>query len=52
MPSHRDVQVSVDTAAGAIKALLRDHHIGVWPAAAMKIRQQITPELQAPDATK
>jgi hypothetical protein len=52
MPSHRDLQVSIDTASGSVKALLRDHQIGIWPDAAREIQRQMTLELQALDATE
>ncbi len=41
MPSRRDAQVSVEMESGTVTALIRDHHIGIWPDVSARIRQQI-----------
>lgn len=45
MPSKRDQQVWVQTRTGEVTALVRDHHIAVWPTASERIRKELSEAL-------
>ena len=46
MPARRDAQVAIQTRQGNIEALLRDHQIGIWPAAAAEERRRLETSLR------